>query len=247
MRKTLNLTLPAMLAMTLLILPIAAGATTVGLQLSSGGQTVTFCDNNISQGGCNVNGGNDLSSQNGRILFDTVVGNWDLNSGNGLGPPKEILPVLLDLSSVNANTLGDGHGTNALTMLLTVTGLTGPLSSNLAAFNHIGGTSSNGSTIITSQAWLSAANSAFCGAGCGTALTSLISKTGLTFAGDAFGSANTGAGPYSITLEITIAADQGDQTSFDSELQIPEPATLSVIGTGLLALGTGLRKRLLRA
>jgi hypothetical protein len=249
MRKKQVLFLPALLACTLLIAPIAAKATTLGLQLSSGGNTTTWCDDNISQGGCVVNGGNDTANPLlGDIQFAGSVGHWAINTGNGFGPPIESLPLFLDLSSFNATTSLDGHGANALTMLLTVTGLSGPLSNALGFFNHIGGTSSDGSTTITSQAWISSANTAFCGSGCGTAITSLISMTGQTFKGDGSGMGNTGAGPYSLTLQITIDANAHNQTSFDSELsQIPEPATLSVLGTGLLALGTGIRKRLLRA
>jgi len=60
--------------------------------------------------------------------------------------------------------------------------------------------------------------------------------------------ANAGSGPYSVTLELTIDSHGLDENETgDARLDIPEPATLSVLGAGLLAFGTGLRKRLLRA
>jgi hypothetical protein len=38
--------------------------------------------------------------------------------------------------------------------------------------------------------------------------------------------------------------DPPGQTSFDAALQIPEPASLSFLGTGLLGLAWSLRKKL---
>lgn len=249
MRKKRALLLPALLACTVLMAPIAARATSdFGLQLSSGGNSLTFCDNNPGSGACFSNPGSHGSDSNnvqGIIGFNGAIGNWTINTGNGFGPPVEVLPLLLDLSSFNATTSG-GTGSNALTMLLSFTGLTNPLGT-ISFFNSLGGTNSSGGTTITSQAWISTANTLFCGAGCGTAATGLISQTGKFFSGQQSGFGATGGGPYAMTLEITIDSASSDQTSFDSELSIPEPATLSVLGTGLLALGTGLRKRLLRA
>lgn len=243
MRGKYQVVLLALLAASLLIGPLRARAATntdFGIKVSScsGGCGFTTFDSNDGSGG-------DTNTNFGIIGFNGSAGVWNINTGNAFGPPVEVLPLLLDLSSFNATTSGGGTGGNALTMFLTIAGLSGPLG-NLAAFNHIGGTSSNGAATITSQAFIDANNKMFCGSGSAcTPLTSLISLTGKTFASDASGNGMTGSGPYSVTLEITISSANPDQTSFDSELSIPEPATLSVLGTGLLALGTGLRRKLL--
>jgi hypothetical protein len=210
--------------------------------VSSNGGGFTTIDNQT--GGSNPDG----NPVNGIIAFNGSAGVWSINTGNAFGPPVEVLPLLLDLSSFNATTSGGGTGANSLTMFVTIAGLSGPL--DLSAFNHIGGTSSNTGATITSQAFIDPTNSMYCSSGFGsgkcTSITSLISLTGGTFAGNGSGNGPAGSGTYSVTLEITLSSAAADQTSFDSELQIPEPATLSVLGAGLLALGTGLRKKLLR-
>jgi hypothetical protein len=60
------------------------------------------------------------------------------------------------------------------------------------------------------------------------------------------GFGNVGNGPFSLTLAVTIDSHgQIDTTSFDNEFDIPEPAALSLLGSGLLGLGFALRKKLL--
>ncbi len=250
MRKKRILILPALLACTLLIAPIAAKAgsfdgTNMQLDLCNSGNT--------NAGACGTNTVNLNDGGSGTINFTAVsVGVWNVNSGNAFGSDGAsglMLPHLLDLSSFNATGAGGGTGSNALKLELTLTGLTVPLP-NLAALQNIGGTLNFGGTsTITSQAWISNTNSAFCVTGC-SSLTSLMSFT--KGANQAFSGGTSGSGatvnPYSLTLVITLSSATSGHGSFDSSLDmIPEPATLSVLGTGLLALGTGLRKRLLRA
>jgi hypothetical protein len=67
------------------------------------------------------------------------------------------------------------------------------------------------------------------------------------FSGSASGTAlvgATGEGFYSITYEINISHGGAGVTSFDIETKtVPEPATLSLLGIGLLACGLFARKR----
>src|SRR5690349_6515219 len=104
------LLLPALLACTLLILPIGASATSdFGLQLSTGGNSLTFCDNNPGSGACFSNPGSHGTDTNGNLgilAFDGAIGNWSINLGHGFGPPIEALPLLMDLNSFNATTSG---------------------------------------------------------------------------------------------------------------------------------------------
>lgn len=247
MRGKYQVVLLALFAMALLIVPTAARAgTNLGMQLSSGSTTDTLCDNNINFTGCTSNT-SDQNSQLGAITFIGTVGSWTNTVTTGLGPPALTLPELMDLNNITMTTAG---GSGPLTLLLTVTGLTGPLGNNLSFLNAIGGTNSGTNVNVTINAWLSSSNTAFCAtSGCGTNIISQSFHTsGLTnFGGNMTGTGNTGSGPYSVTLAITVDSHGGaDTTSFDDELAIPEPATLSVLGAGLLALGTGLRKKLIR-
>jgi hypothetical protein len=248
MRGKYQVVLLALFAMALLIVPTAARAgTNLGMQLSSSPQTVTICDNDINFTGCTESGGTDGDPTLGSMTYSGSVGDWSINHTSGVGPPVLSFPSLLDLTNFSLTT---GGGVNPITVMLTVTNLSGPLG-NLTLFNNISGTSSFAGTTITVQSWLSTSNTAFCasstcGGGHGTLITNQ-SFTGINWGGAISGTGATGSGPYSITLAVTFDSHgQGDHSSFDDDLSIPEPATLSVLGAGLLALGTGLRKKLLR-
>ncbi|MFZ0708085.1 MAG: PEP-CTERM sorting domain-containing protein [Candidatus Korobacteraceae bacterium] len=234
----------ALFAMALLIVPTAARAgtfdgTDMQLDLCNSGDT--------NAGACGTNTVNFDDGGTGSISFNKVgVGVWNINSGNAFGSDGLLmLPHLLDLNAINMTDSGGGTSSNALKMELTLTGLTVPLPS-LTAIQAMGGTLNFGGTATyTSQAWISTTNSAFCAANC-SSLTSLLSFTGTGtqgFGGSTIGTSGT-VNPYSLTLVITLSSATSGHASFDSSLDIPEPATLSVLGAALLGLGTGIRRKL---
>jgi hypothetical protein len=246
MRGKFKGTILALSALVLLMASTSMWAgTNLGLQMSSGATIDQICDNNINYAGCTGNA-SDLNPALGQITFIGPVGSWTSNVTSGFGPPFESLVPLLDISSFNA-TVGAGGG--PLTVLLSVSGLTGP--TGLQTFlQSFGGTNSAPGTIVTSQAWLSNANTPFCAsAGCGgVAITPLLTLSGAAFSGLTSGSALLGSGPFAITLAVTInTGGAADTTSFDDSLSLPEPATLSMLGSGLLGFGMAFRKMLLRA
>jgi len=241
----------ALFVMVLLIVPIAARADTeLGLQFQSGADTnmVTVCD--VPAMGCAAQKGNgtlgvDSNPALGIITYIGGVGLWDTNVTSGFGPPHLGLQPLLDIAYADMSTVG---GASPLTVLLTVTGLSGPNFPQglLQGLQSIGGTITNGNMTITTQAWLSQGTSWFCNGCAGSsALTSSLSFNTKSYSGQSTGSANAGSGPYSITLALTFdnhGAAGG--TTGDDQLDIPEPATLSVLGAALLGLGTGIRRKL---
>jgi hypothetical protein len=247
MRGKYQVVLLALLAFGLLIAPLTARAgtndgTDMVLQLCSGGScSTTF---------------NDAGS--GFLAFNTSIGQWNINAGNALGSDGSSgigLPNLMDLSSLDATTSGGGTGLNALTLQLSMKGLTAQ--QVVSVLNAIGGTNnSTGLVTVTTQAFLSTAaggTQTFCNTGVSgcTALTSLLSLSttgqGQEFAGHNSGILSGVGATYSLTLDVTISSANADNSSFDDNLtMVPEPATLSVLGAGLLALGTGLRKKLSR-
>jgi hypothetical protein len=246
MNRKVQLLLPVLVVGLLMAASTTAWAgTNLGLQLTAAAPNpgqATICDNSINFAGC-TGTASDLNPTLGQITFIGGVGGWTSNVTSGFGPPFENLVPLLDISSFNTSV---GAGAGPMTVLLSVTGLTGP--TGLQAFlNSIGGTNSYAGTTITTQAFLSNANMAFCAQGCGVALTSAQMLTGAAFSGLSSGSALLGSGPFAITLEVTINTDgQADTTSLDDSLALPEPASLSLLGSGLFGFGMVFRRMLLR-
>jgi PEP-CTERM motif len=231
----------ALFACSVLIVPTTArAATDLGMQLSSNGVTETLCDQDMDFAGCTHNSG-DLNPNLGVITFLGGVDKWSINVATGTGAPVFSLPQLLDLNDVSITS---GMGNKALTLTLTEIGLANPLGM-VSFLQTIGGTSEFSGTTINIQSWYSASNTAFCvSTGCGTKVTNQ-NVAGNPFSGSATGNVNIGGGPYSVTMVITIDTQgNADTTSFDSSLDIPEPATLSVLGAALLGLGTGIRRKL---
>jgi PEP-CTERM motif len=230
----------ALLVAALVAMPIAARAdSNLGMTLTSG-TTVTLCDNNLLYPGCTPSG-SDSNGAFGQITYVGPVGNWTTNVTSGFGPPYEYLVPILDISSFNATS---SAGAGPLTILLSVSSLTTPAGLQ-ALFNSIGGTSTFAGTTITTQAWLNAGNTPFCASStCGSvAVTPLLTVTGRSYNGAVSGSALFPNSPYALTLAVTINSQgQVDTTSFDDELDVPEPTTLSLLGSGLLGFGLALRK-----
>ena len=73
-----------------------------------------------------------------------------------------------------------------------------------------------------------------------TSFSFTISRTGgFSSASDIFEANSTGA-----HFAIHIAPTNGNPTGFAADGQTPEPASMLLLGTGLLTLAAGLRKRL---
>ncbi len=222
--------------------------TNLGMQLSSSPTTATICDNNVDFTGCTHNA-TDLNPAAGEILFIGGVGSWTTNVTSGFGPPYEQLVPILDISTFNATAAA---GAAPMTVLLSAIGITTP--QGLQQFlSSIGGISTASGTTITTQVWLSTSNIAFCASSsCGTAVTSVLTLTGADFHDSANGLINLGAGPYALTLAVTINSHGlPDTTSFNDTFglpaSVPESPTPFVPAVGLLSIGVAFRKRILRA
>ena len=198
--------------------------TSTCLQLTSGASTVVINDNQAG----------DLNSQSNMITFLGSVGVWGINVSTGAGSPP------LSIGNMDISTLDTNTSTSAstLTISFTQTGLTEPVGFEGSQLS-IGGTGDSGSTVQYSAYW-DPDNSAF---GTTDLLGSTSSLSGSSFSTTIFGSDYVFTGPYSMTEVITISDDPAT-TSFNAMLQIPEPASLSICGAGLLGLAWSLRKKL---
>jgi hypothetical protein len=202
----------------------APNAEALSIKLSDGDTTVTCADG-------------DQCDQNvlaGAVTYLGSVGSWFLNVTTGLTYPVIGLPgiPILDLNSVNVSSSNPG----TLTIALSQTGYSGPLDGSF--FLGVGGTTTG---TVSFGAYLEQTNELF---GMSTLLGYLGTYTGPVFSGAiSVPSIIISPSLYSMTLVSNITHPSWGWTSFDYEGTLPEPATIILLGSGLILLGLLGRKR----
>ncbi len=197
--------------------PAAHAILTLSLDDGGGPVSVTDADDGIVDG---------------TALFSGPLTNFTVNVSTALSKPFLVgAPSLIDLNSVNGSNNG---GTLVIEISDTdFTNATGVL------FSEIGGTT-NGN--ITYEAFVDPAN------GNPFDAIQLANKSFFTsnFSGGVQSSIDLASGnPYSLGIRVTIQHQpgQGQITSLDTQIRIPEPESLGLIGIGLLLAGLLLRRR----
>jgi hypothetical protein len=145
----------------------------------------------------------------------------------------------VDSTNSNSFQLGTTSG-GILTVYVSQQGLT-----NTSVPGFLSSFTSNQITTgwtVTEYTYVDPGNTAY-------ALTDLLSKTVFTSIGtQVFGvsSPSLGAGPFSETEVFVISAPgSGDSNDTIDLVAVPEPTSMGLLGTGLLAVGGLLRKKLL--
>jgi hypothetical protein len=110
----------------------------------------------------------------------------------------------------------------------------------------LGGTNSGGSGTVTGRAWGGTTNTAlqFSGA---NLLCSTGALSGSTIEGECSGLLSPSVNPYSLTIGVAITRTSAGTSTGDLNLQVPEPASMTLFGLGMLGFGIATRRRARRS
>lgn len=212
---------------------MALASTTSALQITSGATTVTITDQT----------GTDLDGTAGSVLYiNHNLDGWDITFAGGTSLSPGVFPFAIDIGSFTADcAAGGGCETHQLTISYSDIGFTaavpaGGFSTTFSA------TIAGGST--SQSAWDDTTNTLF---GTGTLIGSVGPFIPPHGSGTVSGGGPAGPAPYSLTITDYIAAGSHGVSLDGNITTVPEPSSLVLFGTGLLAFASFAKRKFRRS
>lgn len=201
------------------------------IRLTSGATVVTVTDNLAG----------DLSAEAGAVTYVGPIGEFTTTVTAGLTKPAlgtdtrgEMHLTHLDLSSAVGGTITVEF---TETGFISASGVEGFLAEIGGVMNTAPGTS------LTYQVFVDGANVAFSNATTVYANTFLPAGGLGAFSASASNALSGLGSPFSMTLVATVTHGGAGATSFDATARVPEPATVALLGMGLLGFAVSRRRR----